>query len=526
MGRARILNQGSSNNPKLENKVGKLTGITQSALQGLSFGSSDELQGLASGLYAKFAEGKDFNTAYDETVNAIRSDIKSFREEEPLYAYGSEIIGSLPTAIAGGFGLAKAGLSAIKSAGAMGGAYGGFATDSSDPVDKAIGTTIGGLTGGAFQKVAPFATEGAKNLIKKGVPLTVGQTVGGGLKKIEEALTSVPFMGSPISNAFKRSKQGFDKVVFEEVLEPLKKLGINPKEKLKDISGRDLYNTTEKIISDQYEILLPKLNMPNKAILQNRLDDIILNEVEVLPKNLQNQFLVKLDRIVYKNFVNGKISGEGYKDSISKIRTEIRNFKKSQEPLNQDMANSFRAVENEMVEILKDTNPTKKLSLDLIDQSFKRLLPVERAVISAEGGEFTADQLLRSIKSGDQSLRKKSYARGEADMQPLAEAGQNTIKQRLANSGTSDRNLLGTLALGGGLAIDPLTVGIGSGATTLGYSKLGVPTIRSLITGYNPNKYRPNNIGLAQGMAYGSPAYGGLLGQNAEDANFFGMNRR
>ena len=109
MGKARLLNQVEV--PKSEdNKVGKLTGITQSTLQGLTFGSSDELQGLASGLYAKFAEGKDFNTAYNETVNAIRSDLKSFREQEPLYAYGSEIAGSLPTAILGGAGLAKAGL--------------------------------------------------------------------------------------------------------------------------------------------------------------------------------------------------------------------------------------------------------------------------------------------------------------------------------------------------------------------------------------------------------------------------------
>lgn len=49
----------------------------------------------------------------------------------------------------------------------MGGAYGGLATDSDDPVDRAIGGTIGGLSGGTLQKVAPYATEGAKELIKR-----------------------------------------------------------------------------------------------------------------------------------------------------------------------------------------------------------------------------------------------------------------------------------------------------------------------------------------------------------------------
>lgn len=229
MGKARILGENAVTAQAPQNKVGKLTGITQSALQGLSFGSADELQGLVAGLYSKFAEGKDFQTAYNETVDAIRSDLKSFREEEPLYAYGSEIVGSLPTAIFGGAKLAKAGVDAIKSAGLMGGAYGGLATDSSDPVDRSIGTGIGALAGGTLQKVAPYATEGAKKLIKRGVPVTVGDAVGGGLKRFEEAMTSVPLLGSSIASAKQRSKIGFDRTIFEEVLEPLKTFGVNPK---------------------------------------------------------------------------------------------------------------------------------------------------------------------------------------------------------------------------------------------------------------------------------------------------------
>jgi len=76
MGKARLLGEANTQKTSPQNKVGKLTGITQSALQGLSMGSSDEIAGLAKGLYAKFAEGKDFNTAYNETVNSIRSDLK------------------------------------------------------------------------------------------------------------------------------------------------------------------------------------------------------------------------------------------------------------------------------------------------------------------------------------------------------------------------------------------------------------------------------------------------------------------
>ena len=516
MGKARLLGEANTQKTSPQNKIGKLTGITQSTLQGLTFGSSDELQGLASGLYAKFVEGKDFNTAYNETVNAIRSDLKSFREQEPLYAYGSEIAGSLPTAILGGAGLAKAGLGAVKSAGLMGGAYGGFATDSDDPLDRTIGTTIGGLTGGTLQKVAPYATESAKKLIKRGVPVTVGDAVGGGLKRLEEAMTSVPLLGSSIASAKQRSKIGFDRTIFEEVLEPLKSIGVNPKQIVKGKTGNELYDAVEKVVTKAYDDVVPTLNLPNRQLVQSKIDDAIYNSAETLDDNLEKVFFKDLEKIIYSKFdADGNITGEGFKQAVSQLRTKARKIGASQPTLfSDDLIGSYKNVENSLIDILKITNPSQKVKLDAIDKSFKRLLPVERSVIQSEGGEFTADQVLKNIKKADTSLRNKDFARGKADMQPLVRAGQETIKQRLPNSGTADR-VLANIAVGGGLVFDPLTVGIGSGLTVPAYSRLGVPAVRDFTTQL-----------LAPAIGRGSPAYGGLLGSNAEDANFFGMNRR
>ena len=516
MGKARLLGENIVTPQAPQNKVGKLTGITQSALQGLSLGSADELQGLVAGLYAKFTEGKDFQTAYNETVDAIRSDLASFREQEPVLAFGSEIAGSIPTAVFGGAKLAKAGVDAVKSAGLMGGAYGGLATDSDDPVDRAIGTGTGALAGGTIQKVAPFATEGAKELIKRGVPVTVGDAVGGGLKKVEEALTSVPFVGSGITGAKRRAKQAFDKAIFQEVLEPMNPLLLNTKNALKGVEGRDLYAKTADIISSQYDKILPKLKMPKRSVLQDKFDDVILNEAETLTGNKQKLFLEKLDRIIYSKFDGaGNISGQNYKKAISQLRAEVRKFKKSTEPENVDIGSSFEAIESAMADVLKMTNPAQAMALNAIDKSFRRLLPVERAVIASEGGEFTADQILRQIRSQDGTLRKKAFARGEAEMQPLAEAGQNTIKQRLPTSGSAERAMVGSMALGGGLYIDPLTVGVGSALTVPAYSRVGVPLVRDFTT-----------RGIAPVLGRGAPFYGGLLGQNVQDANFLGMNRR
>ena len=517
MGKARLLNGNTNIQTQNTNPVGLAEGITQSALQGLSFGTADEIQGFARALYAKFIDGDDFNTAYSDTVNEIRSDLKSFREQEPLYAYGSEIVGSLPTAILGGAGLARAGVGAVKGAGAMGALYGAGATDSGDPVDRAIGGTIGGLTGGTLQKVAPYATEGAKELIKRGVPVTVGDAVGGGLKRFEEALTSVPFVGSAILGAKQRSKIGFDKAIYEEILSPLKPFGVNPKKVVEGKTGNELYDAVEKVVSKAYDDVVPKLKLPNRNIVQSRIDDAIYNSVETLDDNLEKVFFKDLEKIIYSKFdAEGNLSGNAYKKAVSELRTKARKIGASQPTLfSDDLIGSYKNVEKVLIDILKETNPAEKVKLDAIDKAFKRLLPVEQTVIQSQGGEFTASQVLRNIKKADTSKRKKDFARGKVDMQPLVRAGQETLTPRLPDSGTGTRQMVGGALFGGGLAIDPLTTGIGAGLSVPAYSPLGTNLIRNITT-----------KGIAPVIGRGSPFYGGLLGGNYQDANFLGMNRR
>ena len=65
--------------------------------QGIAFGFGDEIEAKARQLAG---DGR----SYDEIVSEIRGDIDRFRETNPTLAYGSEILGSLPSAIAGGAG--------------------------------------------------------------------------------------------------------------------------------------------------------------------------------------------------------------------------------------------------------------------------------------------------------------------------------------------------------------------------------------------------------------------------------------
>ena len=116
--------------------------------------------------------------------------LDDFREDDPMAAYGTEVLASLPTALIGGAGLARAGISAGKGLGAaigrgaIEGATYGLGAGEGDAVDQAASTMLGGATGAALtgavggvlrSTVGPAPTEPAQRLMKKGVTLTPAQ---------------------------------------------------------------------------------------------------------------------------------------------------------------------------------------------------------------------------------------------------------------------------------------------------------------------------------------------------------------
>ena len=88
-------------------------GISRSLGQGLLFGFADEVEAFARSLQ------KDVN--YDDALSEIRTELEQFREEAPAAAYGTEILGSVPSMFLGGAGLARLGLTGVTKTGAIGG---------------------------------------------------------------------------------------------------------------------------------------------------------------------------------------------------------------------------------------------------------------------------------------------------------------------------------------------------------------------------------------------------------------------
>ncbi|WP_055045853.1 hypothetical protein [Devosia sp. A16] len=127
--------------------------LARAAGQGLTFGWGDELlsfgqAGLDQLLHGD--DGKDFWQRYDSNVARERRNLEAFRQENPIAAYGAEILGSLPTAFFTGgagtaTGLGRIGTNLLVN-GIQGAVYGAGSATGDTLADRGWGALIGAGT--------------------------------------------------------------------------------------------------------------------------------------------------------------------------------------------------------------------------------------------------------------------------------------------------------------------------------------------------------------------------------------------
>ena len=157
----------------------KLTSdLDQEVLQGLTFGFADEIEAGMAATLAKFLDGHDFDTAYNDIVTDIRAKRDKFTSEHPALSTAAQVVGGVAS---GGAGIAKAAsklapagsgaaqrIAAGSGTGAIEGAIAGAGTaDGEDMIESAKqGALLGaglGFAGGTmahgFAKRSEFKDE-------------------------------------------------------------------------------------------------------------------------------------------------------------------------------------------------------------------------------------------------------------------------------------------------------------------------------------------------------------------------------
>jgi len=291
-----------------------------------------------------------------------------------------------------------------------------------------------------------------KQLSRAGVQLTPGQMTGGALQRIEDASTSAPIAGDIIKSAQNRSVQTYNRVAIDQALNPLgARLPTNI-----DI-GRKGISAANKIVSNAYDDALGTVTVAPDAQFATALAAASQTPIR---GSLNDDFLTAIDNI-NKNFT-GPISGKELKLIDEELGAQIRSAPNS--PTGRELQNRLSGLRTELDNLLARTNPDALAGKKAADAAKARLIRVEEASASAgaPGGNFTPAQLAAAIKRYEGGPRNSRYARGEALMQDLSEAGSEVLPRTVPDSGTAYRSLMQSPIIGAltGLAKSVPTVAL------------------------------------------------------------------
>lgn len=412
---------------------------------------------------------------------------------------GGEVAATLPAVIAAG----PAGLT-IPGAALTGAAMSALtpindAPDSADFWKQKLQQTavggVGGAVGGVVAKgVSPNVAPNVQAMIDRGISVTPGQIAGGWARRLEEAATSIPFVGDTIRGAQKRGVESFNKATINETLAPITAFnetaaarGLPTIEaKYSGAIGRDGYAEAEKIVSDGYNKLLPKVTLKADqqfvADIQN-----LRGMASSMPQAEAAQFEnILKDKVVGKMGQTGQIDGLTFKGIESELGQMARGYMSDPSFDKRQLGKALRETLASLRETLARTNPAQAEELRALNSTWANITRLRDASsrIGTEEGVFTPAQLLSAVRAGDKSMGKGAFARGDALLQDLAEAGKGTIANKMPDSGTAGR--LATMGLlSGGAFVNPLASAGAVSAGLLGmgaYTRPGQALMQSIMT--------------------------------------------
>ena len=328
--------------------------------------------------------------------------------------------------------------------------------------EKAKSMAIGGLlpalltTGGAAttSMISPQILPKAQQLLEQGVDLTAGQKMGGMLKRLEDRLTSYPFVGGMIEKSRQSGIESFDKAAFKRVLDPIGG-------KVPNVAGREGMEIVENQVKHTYNELLPKLHFEATDKFNNQMSEL-RNLAQGLPNNLGDTFNTNIDQIVAKRMSKtGTMDGINFKEAESDLSGLAKDYLSSSSASERNLGKAFKQALINLRTGLAESNPEKAKELSDVNKSFANLSVVRKAASMANTQDmFTPSQLANAVKAADTSAGKNRTAQGKALMQDLTDAGVSVLPSKTPDSGTASR-----------MNIGPMGIAIGAGSY-LPYSAL------------------------------------------------------
>lgn len=468
-----------------------------------------------------------------ENPALTRAGIEGVRQANPKSSLAGTVTGGAMAAggaeVAAGKILAKKGLERFAPAvGDM--LFGaGYGAGSADEGNRLIGAATGGAAarvgGYAGKKIASAtgrAVTGSRDaatrfLTERGIPLTIGQIAGRGgipgkaVKKIEDALESVPFLGAAIQRRRAEGVEGFNRAAFREVLEPIPPATVSA-------IGEEGVEQAQQAVSGAYGDALSGVRVKADKIFVRDMRRAMGAGARLHPETAED-FARIVQNELAEELASGELTGEGYQALRQIIRQERAAWKGR--PRGHQYGQALRQIEGSLESLMRRKAPKAAQGLNQADAAYRRAGVVRDAVSRGKnaetGGVFTPAQLGIAAEA---NARKFGGTQGTTQRPffDLQRAGQEILPSRLPNSGTADR-AMAAMAL-------PVLPGLAaSGAAGMGWMEpehaaamiaLGIPFTKAGQKAFQALLVsRPDVVRRAGEQILSRKPVGGLFGAGA-----------
>lgn len=464
---------------------------------------------LSNSLGTPASQADGIAARYRENLSALNGTSQADQANHPVASLAGSVGGGFLNPVTRALPVARTIGGAAAQAGAVGAGYGlGGGISNQDSLPQLAGDTLKGGFGGAMMgaafhgagKLVRGATQNpdAALLNANSIPTTIGQDLGGGFKRAEDATTSLPWGGDAIIARQKEGLSGFNRALENNALSPVGLRVPDPIAPGND-AGRYLKTMNDAAYTAAYTGATVQKTPQLVADLQSATDHFPAGlDPSGVQKDIQTRVLGAFDQ-------NGIMDSRAFNDAKNWLSEHSRTTQSmSNDQI--DVANAYKSALTALKGQMSNTDPTRGAMLKAADAVYARRMPLIDAAgntnASMKGGIVTPAQYSRAIDSSDGSAHGLQYSLGGLPQQSMVQAAQRTLPSSIPDSGTAIRRLLT-----GGL---PAAVGasVGAGAVGLpGVAAAGLPMLATRLL------YSKKGQELAKAALFGSPTARAQLAQ-------------
>lgn len=351
-----------------------------------------------------------------------------------------------------------------------------------------------------------------------GVTPTIGESLGGTARKIEDFIAGVPGLGEFVKDAKLRAINQWNKGTLNKTLSNLPDNIKVPE----GVFGGEAVAYANQAISKSYDNLYGKMSYTlgkdtnNKLAALTQSKALTVDQQGIVQKALDSFLYSKLDTpMAGSSLMNApeklsSVSGSVMKGIESDLKGFAYNLLKKTQGQTADDIKAGEALLDVVGTLKKDfyKQNAKTVSVkDLLklDKAYSQMSVITDASARAEAGLFTPTQLLQASKANARKVSTRAFGEGRAVLQRDAQAAKEIIGD--GKSGLVSRiGGLGAAGVGIAAGLGPTAAAIGGTAGV--YSKTGQKLIDKLISErpellmqLGQGLFNQRNIGAAGGGA-------------------------